>query len=320
MDNLKKRRKKRGKKKNRRRAKVDDENKVDVSSRHSGGASYCGENRISSITDACSPLQEQQALPEVVPTNPHQQQQQPAQAHAHTHAQAQAPQPKRRKKKGTRERKSLTAKHKQRLILKSLRSLEQMETEAAPPPAADEDSQPNTIENKDEIDESADITSNLGKSWSKKDLALLTKLAENRDVLQTTIPHHPALPSEVDWEVVSKYFKRFSKGGQAVRHQWLDVRRLAKLSRGDAKSGKTYVELVAAALRALPGQRGDVFEIQKSLKMKCSRYLDNYKVGGKVAWKVASAKALKEYHEVAFWQEEERSRGGKIIWKLRAGN
>jgi hypothetical protein len=314
VDNLKKRRKKRGK--NRRRAKVDDENKVDVSSRHSGGASYCGENRISSITDACSPCQEQQAPPEVVPTNPCQQQQQPAQAHA----QAQAPQPKRRKKKGTQERKSLTAKHKQRVILKSLRSLEQMETEAPPPPAAAEDSLPNSIENKDKSHESADITSNLGKSWSKKDLALLTKLAENRDILQTTIPHHPSPPSDVDWEVVSKYFKRFSKGGQAVRHQWLEVQRLAKLSRGDAKGGKTYVELVAAALKALPGQRGDIFEIQKSMKMNCYRYLDNYKVGGKVAWKVASAKALKEYHEVAFWQEEERSRGGKIIWKLRAGD
>lgn len=105
-----------------------------------------------------------------------------------------------------------------------------------------------------------------------------------------------------------------------MRHQWLEVQRLAKLSRGDAKGGRTYVELVAAALRALPGQRGDIFEIQKALKMGCSRYLDNYKVGGKMAWKVASAKALKEYHEVAFWQEEERSRGGKIIWKLRAGD
>jgi hypothetical protein len=50
-------------------------------------------------------------------------------------------------------------------------------------------------------------TANLGRAWSKADVATLARLAEDRAFLLLTIPQHPP-GGELDWELISRHFGR----------------------------------------------------------------------------------------------------------------
>jgi hypothetical protein len=160
---------------------------------------------------------------------------------------------------------------------------------------------------------------NLGKAWNKEDLAKLARLAEDKDFLLATIPDHPDPASsngDLDWELISSYFGRSSKGGVAVKQQYYAVVRLMKEVRREGKKGMNYVDLVKAALTELPEHRGTVYEIQAVLKEKYAKHLDKYKVKGQIRWKRAVGEVLRQ--ETSVFEAVEKTERGKIIWKVRA--
>ncbi|KAL4527715.1 hypothetical protein Ndes2437A_g02856 [Nannochloris sp. 'desiccata'] len=159
---------------------------------------------------------------------------------------------------------------------------------------------------------------NLGKAWSKEDLAKLARLAEDKDFLVATIPDHPDPRSsngDLDWELISSHFGRLSKGGVAVKQQYYAVVRLMKQARGEGKKGMNYVDLVKQALTELSENRGTVYEIHAVLKKKYAKHLDKYKVKGQVRWKKAVGEVLRQ--ETSGFEAVEKTESGKIIWKLK---
>jgi hypothetical protein len=62
-------------------------------------------------------------------------------------------------------------------------------------------------------------TANLGRAWSKADIATLARLAEDRAFLVQTVAGHPA-DGDLDWELISRHFGRCRGGGYTVLHSW----------------------------------------------------------------------------------------------------
>ena len=73
---------------------------------------------------------------------------------------------------------------------------------AAPVAAAQQQQQPAAQPPADQA-----ATANLGRAWSKADVATLARLAEDRAFLLLTIPQHPP-GGELDWELISRHFGR----------------------------------------------------------------------------------------------------------------
>lgn len=156
---------------------------------------------------------------------------------------------------------------------------------------------------------------NLGKPWGKSDLQNLARLAEDREFLKETITNHPR-DGDLDWEVISAYFGRWSKGGAAVKHQYYSVVRLMKEARREGRRGSNYVELVCKALSELPDHQGTILDLQKQLKFKYYKHLDKYKdKNGKIRWKKAVGEVLRE--EEGFFENVGKTETGKIIWRLK---
>jgi hypothetical protein len=204
----------------------------------------------------------------------------------------------REKKKGRRkagvrkERKTISTKARKALVRQALKEQqvqqqqqqvqqqEQDETTAeappgsppAPPPAPDHPA----------------AVRNHGLAWNKADLTALAKLVADPAYLRATIPSHPE-GSEVDWELLSRHFGRYSRGGTAVRQQHLALSRLAREARQEGRTGVNYAELVIKALRRLPEGSGTVHDVQRVLKesAELARHLDKYKSNGTKRWKAA---------------------------------
>lgn len=154
---------------------------------------------------------------------------------------------------------------------------------------------------------------NLGKSWRKDELGKLVRLIEDRRFLMTTIPSHPDTP-DLDWELISSYFGRWSKGGHAVKQQYYSIVRLMKEARLEGRRGSSYVDLVKEALAELPEMRGTILEIHRRLKTHHAAQLDKYKVNGKVRWKQAVGEVLRQ--EQTAFKSVGKTPTGKIVWQL----
>jgi hypothetical protein len=217
------------------------------------------------------------------------------------------------KRKKATKRKTLTTKGKRAVILKVLATVEAERTAAAAAAAAAAATATTTTATEDEAKR------NLGKAWNKEDLAKLARLAQDKEFLQATIPDHPDLNSsssnDLDWELISSYFGRFSKGGVAVKQQYYAVVRLMKQARGEGKKGSTYMDLVKQALMELPENKGTVYDIHAVLKKNHAKHLDKYKVKGQVRWKKAVGEVLRQ--ESTVFEVVEKTESGKIIWKLK---
>jgi hypothetical protein len=161
----------------------------------------------------------------------------------------------------------------------------------------------------------AAATQNLKKPYSKAELALLTRIAEDSSSLQQLIPDHPR--GDIDWEVVSRFLGRYSKGGVAVKQQYYAVVRLLKEARREGKKGSSYVDLIVKAFEGLPNRSGTVFDLHKVLKGKEFKpHLDKYKgKNGVVKWKETVRQVLSE--ETGKFEIIGKSVSGKHIWRLK---
>ena len=224
-------------------------------------------------------------------------------------------------------RKTLTSKGKRAVILNVLASVEaQKFTTTAPPMAVAPPPPPPTVTPRPVPAPPTPETCNIGKSWTKEDLAKLTRLVEDSNYLHELIPDHPSSSitttttsttrvAEMDWELISKSFGRYSKGGTAVKHQYNAVLRVLKQARREGRTaGSNYIDLVQKALRELPESSGTVYDIQAVLKKKYSKHLDKYKVKGQVRWKRAVGECLRE--EESLFEAVGKTETGKIVWKL----
>jgi hypothetical protein len=164
-------------------------------------------------------------------------------------APAAQPAKKRARKSAAKKRKTLTTKGRRAVVVNTLASLELEKAGGTPAAAAAAAAAPAGDAALD-----ADATRNLGKAWSKADLAALARLAEEPAAfLAAALPgHHPPPGAELDWERLSRHFGRYSKGGGAVRSQYLSVVRMVREAKREGRKGSNYVELVIAALEELP--------------------------------------------------------------------
>ena len=222
----------------------------------------------------------------------------------------------RKKQRKTTKRKTLTSKGRKAVVLNVLATVEAQKmsagaTTSAPPPAVVQPPPP--PQHTGDVDDAA-ATCNKGKAWSKADLTKRARLAEDPAYLRQVIPDHP-LGDELDWEIISRFFGRFSKGGTAVKQQYYSVVRLMKEARREGRKGSNYVDLVKKAIGELPNQQGTVFDIQRILKDKYIKHLDKYKVKGKLRWKKAVGEILKE--ETTLFRSVTKTDGGKYnVWEL----
>lgn len=164
----------------------------------------------------------------------------------------------------------------------------------------------------------SNYTSKLGKAWSKRDLATLTKLAKDRKYLQECIPQHPLPPAEVDFELISKLLHRYSPGGCAVRHQWAAIQRIDQERNLVGRKGINYMDLVKEVLQSLPDGMGSVLDIQRVLRsnLKYAKYLDKHRSNlqaNKIAWKAAVTKCLRD---CAVFKKCGKGNNGKFIYRL----
>jgi hypothetical protein len=260
------------------------------------------------------PSRQRQPPPEPQPEEPavEEEEQPPAAAPAA----AAAPKPKRKK---ASKRKTLTTKGK-RAVVKNVLATVEAERTAAAAAAVAAAAAATTTATATESTPSPEAIKNLGKAWNKQDLAKLARLAEDKDFLRATIPDHPELTSsnngnDLDWDLISSHFGRYSKGGVAVKQQYYAVVRLMKEARGEGKKGTSYVDLVKLVLTDLPENKGTVYEIQDVLKKKHAKHLDKYKVKGQVRWKKAVGEVLRQ--ETSVFEAVGKTESGKIIWKLK---
>lgn len=260
-----------------------------------------------------------QRQPQVVPTTDAAPEPEP-ESEAPAEATLAAPVSRKAKRKKASKRKTLTSKGKRAVVLNVLASVEAQkraaEAEAAAAAAAaNTTTAPLTTNVQEEIPPEA--KKNLRKAWTKAELTKLARLAEEKDYLLATIPDHPELTSnaDLDWELISSHFGRYSKGGVAVRQQYYAVVRLMKQARKEGRNGSNYVDLVKQALTELPEQKGTVYEIQAVLKKDHAKHLDKYKVKGQVRWKKAVGEVLRQ--ETSIFEAVEKTESGKIIWKLK---
>lgn len=222
----------------------------------------------------------------------------------------------RKRQKKTTKRKTLSTKGRKAVVMNVIASVEaqKLSSAATPaPPAAPPVPPPQPTAAAAPVEDPAS-TSNLGKAWTKADLTNLARLAEDPAFLREAIPDHPP-GEELNWEIISRYFGRYSKGGNAVKQQYYAVVRLMKEARREGRKGSNYVDLVKKALGELPGQRGTVFDIQRVLKEKYIKHLNKYKVKGKLRWKKAVGEILRE--ETSLFYAVSKTESGKHIWELR---
>jgi hypothetical protein len=226
------------------------------------------------------------------------------------------------KRKKSSKRKTLTTKGKKAVVLNVLATVEAERAAAAAAAAAAAVAATTTNATEPQASSAATVPDeakrNLGKAWSKVDLAKLARLAEDKDFLLQTIPDHPdpnTNNGDLDWELISSHFGRFSKGGVAVRHQYNAVVRMMKEAKGEGRKGSNYCDLVKAVLTELPENKGTVYEIQALLKKKHAKHLDKYKVNGQIRWKKAVGEVLRQ--ETAVFEAVEKTESGKIVWKLK---
>ncbi|KAL4443513.1 hypothetical protein ABPG75_011250 [Micractinium tetrahymenae] len=239
---------------------------------------------------------------------------------------------KKRKSSKKKERKTLTAKGKRAAVLAVLADVEvngaaaataaAAGAQAATPPREQQQQQQQQQQHHHQPQaagataapaEDPAATANLGRAWSKADIGMLARLAEDRAFLLATIPQHPA-EGELDWELISRHFGRYSRGGVAVRQQYYAVQRLVKAARHEGKKGRSYVDLVRQALERLPGRRGTVYEIQAVLKRDFSSSLDKYRDKGRLRWKAAVGEVLRDHG--ALFEQVGKTPTGKIVWQL----
>lgn len=230
-------------------------------------------------------------------------------------------------KRRQRERKTLTAKGKRAAVLGVLAASElQRATAAAGVPLAQPQQQAQASQAAELGEAAADAaaapgpggdpgdTASLGRAWSKADISTLARLAEDRAFLVQTIPRHPP-DGELDWELISRHFGRYSRGGTAVRHQYYAVVRLMKQARHEGRKGASYVDLVQAALASLPDRQGTIFDVQRVLKRDHASCLDKYRVKGAVRWKTAVREVL--HDQPGLFEQAGKTATNKIIWRLR---
>ena len=213
-------------------------------------------------------------------------------------------------------RKRLSARSKKSVVLDAMASVEVDKLSRGqedPRKEVHVKSSDTTMSAKPSIIADAGAQDNLGKAWRKDELGKLVRLIEDRRFLMTTIPSHPDTP-ELDWELISSHFKRWSKGGHSVKRQYYSIVRLMKEARLEGRRGSNYVDLVIKALSELPEKRGTILDIHRQLKTHHATQLDKYKVNGKVRWKQAVGEVLRQ--EQAAFKSLGKTTTGKIVWQL----
>jgi hypothetical protein len=120
--------------------------------------------------------------------------------------QRQQPAPRAAKRK-RRERKTLTARGKRAAVVRTLAE-PPPGSQAAPPAAAPEPPAPAGAAAPAAATQSVEAaTVNLGRAWSKADVAKLARLAEDPNYLRTLAPDHPP-GADIDFELLSRHFGR----------------------------------------------------------------------------------------------------------------